>query len=71
MDSTLQRIAQRLRGQTCNPHDTTRIPGGSSGGSAAAVAVNLAMCGLGTDIRLVRFHHRAAAWSAWFRPKGW
>lgn len=36
-------------GQTCNPYDTTRIPGGSSGGSAAAVATNLAMCALGTD----------------------
>jgi len=36
-------------GQTCNPYDTTRIPGGSSGGSAAAVAANLAMCALGTD----------------------
>src|SRR5690349_12746436 len=36
-------------GQTCNPYDTTRISGGSSGGSAAAVAANLAMCALGTD----------------------
>ncbi|HEX5608040.1 MAG TPA: amidase [Candidatus Binatia bacterium] len=36
-------------GQTGNPYDTTRIPGGSSGGSAAAVAANLAMCALGTD----------------------
>ena len=36
-------------GQTCNPYDTTRIPGGSSGGSAAAVAANLAMAALGTD----------------------
>lgn len=36
-------------GQTCNPYDTTRIPGGSSGGSAAAVAANLAVCALGTD----------------------
>jgi Asp-tRNA(Asn)/Glu-tRNA(Gln) amidotransferase A subunit family amidase len=36
-------------GQTCNPYDTTRSPGGSSGGSAAAVAANLAMCALGTD----------------------
>jgi amidase len=36
-------------GQTSNPYDTTRIPGGSSSGSAAAVAANLAMCALGTD----------------------
>src|SRR5712692_5129097 len=36
-------------GQTCNPYDTTRIPGGSSGGSGAAVTANLAMCALGTD----------------------
>lgn len=36
-------------GQTCNPYDTTRIPGGSSGGSAAAVAANLATCALGSD----------------------
>lgn len=36
-------------GQTCNPYDTTRIPGGSSSGSAAAVAANLALCALGTD----------------------
>jgi Asp-tRNA(Asn)/Glu-tRNA(Gln) amidotransferase A subunit family amidase len=36
-------------GQTCNPYDTTRIPGGSSGGSAAAVAANLSMCAMGTD----------------------
>jgi Asp-tRNA(Asn)/Glu-tRNA(Gln) amidotransferase A subunit family amidase len=36
-------------GQTCNPYYTMRIPGGSSGGSAAAVAANLAMCALGTD----------------------
>ncbi|MBI4487637.1 MAG: amidase [Deltaproteobacteria bacterium] len=36
-------------GQTCNPYDTTRIPGGSSGGSGAAVAANLVMCAMGTD----------------------
>jgi Asp-tRNA(Asn)/Glu-tRNA(Gln) amidotransferase A subunit family amidase len=36
-------------GQTCNPYDTRRTPGGSSGGSGAAVAANLAMCALGTD----------------------
>src|SRR5262245_15484390 len=38
-----------LGGQTCNPYDTKRITGGSSAGTAAAVAANLAVCGLGTD----------------------
>jgi amidase len=38
-----------LGGQTCNPYDTKRITGGSSAGSAAAVAANLAVCALGTD----------------------
>src|SRR5437763_13100283 len=34
---------------TRNPWDTSRIPGGSSGGSAAAVAGCLAPLALGTD----------------------
>ena len=36
-------------GTTRNPRDLERVPGGSSGGSAAAVAGNLAVAALGSD----------------------
>jgi len=36
-------------GVTKNPLDTSRVPGGTSGGSAAAVAADMAIASIGTD----------------------
>jgi len=38
-----------LGGQTRNPYDPSRNPGGSSGGTGAAVAANFAAAGMGSD----------------------
>ena len=38
-----------LGGRTRNPHDLVRSPGGSSGGTGAAIAAAFAQVGLGTD----------------------
>jgi Asp-tRNA(Asn)/Glu-tRNA(Gln) amidotransferase A subunit family amidase len=38
-----------LGGQTKNPYDLTRTPGGSSGGTGAAIASNFAVLGTGSD----------------------
>jgi Asp-tRNA(Asn)/Glu-tRNA(Gln) amidotransferase A subunit family amidase len=38
-----------ILGQTLNPYDLTRTPGGSSGGSGAGIAANFGVIGLGTD----------------------
>ena len=38
-----------LGGQTLNPYDLTRTPGGSSGGTGAGLAANFGLLGIGTD----------------------
>ncbi|MCJ1450103.1 hypothetical protein MMC28_000432 [Mycoblastus sanguinarius] len=38
-----------LGGQTLNPYDLTRTPGGSSGGTGAAIAASFGVFGTGTD----------------------
>jgi len=38
-----------MLGQTLNPYDLTRTPGGSSGGTGAALAANFGIVGIGTD----------------------
>ncbi|KAG7009448.1 glutamyl-tRNA(gln) amidotransferase subunit A [Physcia stellaris] len=38
-----------LGGQTLNPYDLSRTPGGSSGGTGAAIAASFAVFGTGTD----------------------
>lgn len=41
--------ASSFYGKTLNPLDNSKVPGGSSGGSAVAVAAKLALAALGTD----------------------
>lgn len=42
--------ANPIYGRTNNPHDLTRSPGGSSGGSAAAIAMGFSALEMGSDI---------------------
>jgi Asp-tRNA(Asn)/Glu-tRNA(Gln) amidotransferase A subunit family amidase len=53
-----------LGGQTLNPYDPSRNPGGSSGGTGAAVAASFAAAGMGSDtcgsIRIPASHNNLA-----------
>src|SRR5712671_3354106 len=53
-----------LFGATRNPYALDRNPGGSSGGTAAAIAANFAAVGMGTDtcgsVRIPAFHNSLA-----------
>jgi Asp-tRNA(Asn)/Glu-tRNA(Gln) amidotransferase A subunit family amidase len=44
-----QETLNSLQGHTRNPYDPTRVPAGSSGGTAASVAASFATAGLGSD----------------------
>ena len=47
--SPYETVSSILEGPTRNPYALDRVPAGSSGGTAAAVAANLGAVGLGTD----------------------
>ena len=47
--SPLETVGSLLPGYTRNPYALDRVPAGSSGGTAAAVAANFGAVGLGTD----------------------
>ncbi len=47
--SPYETVGSALPGYTRNPYDLTRVPAGSSGGTAAAVAANFGTVGMGTD----------------------
>lgn len=42
-------LISSIKGQTYNPYDLSRTPGGSSGGTGAALAANFGLAGIGTD----------------------
>jgi Asp-tRNA(Asn)/Glu-tRNA(Gln) amidotransferase A subunit family amidase len=47
--SPYETVSSALPGHTRNPYALNRVPAGSSGGTGASIAANLAVVGLGTD----------------------
>ncbi|BDC51365.1 amidase [Bryobacterales bacterium F-183] len=47
--SPYETVSSILPGYTRNPYDTARVSAGSSGGTAAAIAANFGLVGLGSD----------------------
>ena len=43
-------VSNPIFGVTCNPHDTNRGSGGSSGGESALIASRGSILGIGSDI---------------------
>lgn len=59
-------------GVFCNPYDTERSPGRSSGGSASAVAANLVTCAIGEESGLrCATPPRTTMWWVWHLPRSW
>ncbi len=52
MPQTLKSYAcgNPIYGATCNPHDKTRSPGGSTGGEGALMACGGSLIGIGSDV---------------------
>jgi amidase len=62
MLADFSQTANELYGVTNNPWDTTRTPGGSTGGGAAAVSAGMTFLEYGTDlVGSIRIPERASA----------